>query len=199
MSPLDLFSLGDDSGDDVGDIIGAFFNSGDDSGDIMGDDSGDDAGDLIGALAGALRRAKGRGPARKPVPRGYNPRVVKYEPTKYETLRHIVIGLTATAPVGAGSLANITAQPQVPFQPTKLIVPSSQAPNFLLVDLKIGNQSQFAAGGAVPALAFSETATNVLMKLDMASVAQTIQLTVQNTSGATAPFSAVLFGDAMIR
>lgn len=110
----------------------------------------------------------------------------------------------------AGVTVDIIRHPQRPLQPKRLIIPTRTGPTqpaganpgdsnfaFAVVDLKIGNASQFNATGELPASTFSENSTYVEQDMDAAFVGNDVTLTIRNTDLAFAHnFAASLVGDA---
>lgn len=111
--------------------------------------------------------------------------------------REQVMGLDSVVAIAAGATANVTTRPQVTFRPDRLIVAATIAASFLINDIKIGRASQFIAGVAVPAEAFTQGAFGVRMKLDTAQISQDVTLNVTNTSGGALRFNAALIGPAV--
>lgn len=110
--------------------------------------------------------------------------------------REYPLGFPTTA-VAAAAATTITSQPQVPFRGRRLIVPSDIAGSFLINDLKVGKNSMFPTSNPVPARAFTELGVGVDLNLDTAQISQIISLAVENTSGASLDFNAVLIGTAV--
>jgi len=102
-----------------------------------------------------------------------------------------------TTPVAGGGTATVTSQPQVPFRPRRLIIPSDIAGSFLLNDILVGKNSMFPAPQPVPARAFTELGVGVDLNLDTAQISQIVTLRVENTSGAQLDFNAVMIGTAV--
>ncbi len=100
-------------------------------------------------------------------------------------------GLT---PVAAGANVIINANPQVNFRPSRLVVPDSIAPSFMINDFKIGMRSQLVAPGSIPAQSFTQQAVQTSMRLDTVNVGQFVTLDVTNVSTQTVNFAASLFG-----
>jgi hypothetical protein len=100
-------------------------------------------------------------------------------------------GLT---PVAAGANVIINANPQVNYRPSRLVVPDSVAPSFMINDFKIGMRSQLVAPGALPAQSFTQEAVGTAMHLDTVNVGQFVTLDVTNVSTQTVNFAAALFG-----
>ena len=104
----------------------------------------------------------------------------------------------ASGSIAAGASATITIAPQTLFRGRKLSIPSAIAPSFLIDDLKVGNVSQGAAAGSVPAESFVSNATGEdNIQMDTASPGKTISINVTNTSGGALTFRATLFGDSV--
>lgn len=125
------------------------------------------------------------------------PQGPQIQPVQATRAREFPIGFPATA-VAAATTVAITANPQLIFRPSRLVVPAAVGVNFNIVDLRVGKNSQFVSPNALPAAGFSETAVGVALALDTCNVGQLITITVQNTDGA-APhtFSAMLIGTSV--
>ena len=109
-------------------------------------------------------------------------------------LREFPVGFIQNA-VPAGANAEIEVKPQVRFQGHRLAVAASQARYFNIVDIKVGNDSQLAATGEMPAEAFSSLAVGTQMELDCAPPGIVITLIVHNTDVGPQDFGAVLYGE----
>lgn len=101
----------------------------------------------------------------------------------------------STGAIAAGGQAIIVQQPQVPFRPTRLIVPSDIAGSFVITDVRVGKNSQFPSIGGMAARAFQENAVDATVRWDTAQISQQIAIAVTNIGGAPATFRAVLWGD----
>lgn len=111
--------------------------------------------------------------------------------------REYPLGFVSAAPVAAGGTVDIVAQPQVVFRGERLIVPSDIAGGFVINDLKVGKNSQFASSNPIPARTFDEQGVGVRLVLDTAQISQQIVLTVTNIGGAPTTFRATLIGSAV--
>jgi len=206
----DLLS-GDNSGLDIGDLLSgdADVSGADDLSTLMQaisgqDDSGDD---IIGAIKAAkkkkalhkLRIAMGgnRFPVKAGLSAMINARGIDYKPFTPRKVREFTLGFDSVTPIPPGGTAQIISLPQVPFKGTRLVVPSDIAGLFLILDLRVGKNSQFVAAGAVPARVYAENGVSVTMSLDTAQVSQQIVLSIQNFSGGPARFTAALIGTAV--
>jgi len=97
--------------------------------------------------------------------------------------------------VPPGQSLRCVAQPQEEFKPLRLVVESECARHFDLVEIRIGNNSQFLSVAKIPCSLFTrENHIFGTLNIDMARIAQTIQITVTNKSTEPYPFEAALFG-----
>ncbi len=103
-------------------------------------------------------------------------------------------GLTA---IPASTQQIINANPQVNFRPSRLLIPDTVAPSFMVNDFKIGMRSQLVAPGALPATSFTEKAVGTAMSLDTVNIGQFVTLDISNVSTQAANFSASLFGTTL--
>jgi hypothetical protein len=185
---------------------------------IYGGDDYDDLDDVLGAyeLVGAAPMtprgfARGRAPARGLARRAPSPAfnralqtataakmagaglVVKTsEPTK---ARRLVLPMASTGTVAAGTSATITSRPQtIAFKPQRVVIPASIAPDFTIEDIKVGNTSQLAQSGSLPAEAFVQTAFDVEMDMDTVQTSQDFVIQLTNISGAARTFRAAIYG-----
>jgi hypothetical protein len=100
-------------------------------------------------------------------------------------------------PVATGANVIINAQPQVNFRPSRLVVPDSIAPSFMINDFKIGMRSQLVAPGSIPAQSFTQEAVGTAMALDTVNVGQFVTLDVTNIAYQPVNFAASLFGTTL--
>jgi hypothetical protein len=100
-------------------------------------------------------------------------------------------------PVANGANVIINAQPQVNFRPSRLVIPDSIAPSFMINDFKIGMRSQLVAPGSLPAQSFTQTAVGTAMALDTVNVGQFVTLDVTNVAAQPVNFAASLFGTTL--
>lgn len=108
------------------------------------------------------------------------------------------IGFTGTA-LAAGSSETLTVTPQTLFRGRRLIVSSAIAANFTITDIKVGNQSQMASSGALPADAFLPTTTGEdNLTMDTCNPGIQISISVTNISGGASTFRAALFGNSVM-
>jgi hypothetical protein len=112
--------------------------------------------------------------------------------------RRLPLGFQSLA-VGAGATVSIPVVIQnQAFRLEELIVPNAVAVDFTIEDLKVGNSTQFASSGSVPAAAFSELcARQINLKCATAQSGLSIILTVKNTNAAAKDFRAAGIGTAL--
>jgi len=113
-------------------------------------------------------------------------------PTK---ARRLVLPMSSTGTVAAGTSATITARPQtIAFKPQRITIPATVAPDFTIEDIKVGNKSQFAQSGSLPAEAFVQNAFDTSMDMDTVQTSQDFVIQLTNISGAARTFRAAVFG-----
>lgn len=180
---LGLFVGDDESGDD--DALGDLLDGDDTLGALLRRKKASNAKST--ARANAMRQAL----LRRRVATGTLLRDVKPRSS-----REYALGLGSTSVAGATS-ANINVQPQVVFRPERLVIPSNVGIDFLLTDIKVGKNSQLASTGAVPAVAFSEQAFGVRLKMDTAQVSMFVTVSVTNQNANARNFQGVIIGPAV--
>lgn len=86
-----------------------------------------------------------------------------------------------TVAAGASTTINITAT--VLWKPERLFIPGSIASNFTLDRLQVGLQNWLLTASAVPCEAFTETATDNILRLDTLQIGQILTAVFTNRSG----------------
>lgn len=156
-----------------------------DDGDQDGPDGGPDSPDVQDAQAAAYGAALAR----------THTLVRDREPTKS---RMYAIGIgTGTDVIPLGATATLSIQPQVLFRPERLVVDATDSANFLILDFKVGKNSQFAAQSPLPASAFQPGAFGVRLKCDTCQISAQLVLQVQNMATVDSRFNACVFGEAV--
>lgn len=113
-------------------------------------------------------------------------------PTK---ARRLVLPMSSTGTIAGGSSATITARPQtIAFKPQRITIPATIAPDFTIEDIKVGNKSQLAQSGSLPAEAFVQNAFDTSMDMDTVQTSQDFVLQLTNISGAARTFRAAVYG-----
>lgn len=117
-------------------------------------------------------------------------------PTK---ARRYILGFdSGVALIPNGGTVPVINRPQVVFKSERLVVPSDIAGGFVLNDVVVGKNSQFASNSVgVPARAFDERAEGMMLAMDTAQISQDIIINVTNISGAPARFRASIAGPAV--
>lgn len=111
--------------------------------------------------------------------------------------RQYPLGFDSVTMVAAGATSQITSRPQVLFRPERLVLSQAAAPAFLVNDLIVGKNSQFAAAGTLPGDAFGPTAFGVRLRCDTAQISNDVVLDVTNISAGALRFNAAIFGDVV--
>lgn len=93
-----------------------------------------------------------------------------------------------------GQALDIELRPQRLFRVERLVVDSVIAPFFRILDLKVGQNTQFVASGALPSTIFSEVAVGMRLKGDTANLGNTIVISLQNIDANTRVFGGAILG-----
>jgi len=94
--------------------------------------------------------------------------------------------------------ASVINNPQVVFKTERLVVPSDIGGSFVIDDVIVGKNSQFASNAVgIPARTFDERGVGVGLAGDTAQISQNVIIKVTNTSGAPARFRATIIGPAV--
>lgn len=150
-------------------------------GQISVGDEGEDLTDILGAVdyeLGAPKRPKGT--------------FSKIAPDRLDYLPLPIVTNGVATSIGAGATVQIRLQPQVPFKPKRLSTPG--AAGLFIVDILVGNASQFVASGEIPVECFGPTATYVNLKGDTAVPGVDIIVTVRNPTAGALVFSGMILG-----
>lgn len=152
---------------------------------------GDGSSEIIGALVGAAQggNAKARQVVAKIAQRNAGA-VVQRE---LDRRRRYPLGVVPTT-ITAGTQSQIPASPQNLFRPERLVIPSDVAFDAGVVDIKVGNTSQFVQSAEVPGALFSEVAINTGVNFDTAEIGNQISATIRNKSASSFEFSAGFVG-----
>ncbi len=188
--------------DIIAGMLGDEIVAGDDDFDLIAglDDEDDDivSGDDLALIAGALGKGKG-GAAKKQLLR----RAIAEKLSQGSTLvkqrsatkgRTVPLGFDSETAIDPGQTRRITTRPQIIFRGQRFVVQNDIAGAFIIQDLIVGKNSQFAASGPLPARAFESNAFGVELELDTAQIGQDITVFVTNTSSTPTRFVATLIG-----
>jgi hypothetical protein len=122
--------------------------------------------------------------------------ITEQRPTR---ARRLVLPMSSSAAVAAAASATITARPQnQAFKPQRIVIPATIAPNFTIQDIKVGNISQLAQSGDLPAEAFVQTLFDGEMDMDTCQTSQDFVIQLTNISGAASTFRAAVYGRAVL-
>lgn len=146
--------------------------------------SGDGSSEIIGAAPGAKTAALAA------IAKRNAGAVVQRE---LDRRRRYPLGVVPTT-IAAGVQTQIPASPQNLFRPERLVIPSDVAFDSGVVDIKVGNTSQFVQSAEVPGALFSEVAINTGVNFDTAEIGNQISATIRNKSGGSFEFSAGFVG-----
>lgn len=118
--------------------------------------------------------------------------------TQYTRERGLIMGF-GSATVALNASATFSANPQVPFRPSSLIISATAIAGLTVDDIKVGKNSQLVTSGAVPAAAFGADTTFKAMKFDTAGPGIDVSVDVTDTSGAANTVAMAMFGVAAER
>jgi len=107
--------------------------------------------------------------------------------------RRYPLGVVPTD-INPGVQQQIPASPQNLFRPERLVIPSDIAFDSGVVDVKVGNVSQFVQSAEVPGALFSEVAINTGVNFDTAEIGNQISAVIRNKGAAAIEFSAGFVG-----
>lgn len=106
------------------------------------------------------------------------------------------MGLGSTL-IAGGQRCNVHVQPARIFQAERLVVPSTVADHFRLVDVKVGKSSQLVSSGSLPAAMFTEKVPQSVergLAIDFCYPSVFLTITVDNVSGEARYFTGALVG-----
>ena len=152
--------------------------------------------DLIGALEDAAQNP--RDPAHTQAKAALRQVAMRHakavEQRPLDRSRRYPLGFVPTT-LPASTTALIPAAPQNLFRAERLVIPSDIAFDIGIVDVKVGNQSQFVQSVEVPAALFSEVAIDTHVHFDTAEVGNQISVQARNklTTGPV-DFTAAMVG-----
>lgn len=84
--------------------------------------------------------------------------------------------------VPAGSTVYVTGRPQVLFRPELVSIERDLAPHFMVMDIKIGKNSQFVSSTPIPAEEFA-AGNRRHLKLDICQISMDVTVALYNKSG----------------
>ena len=111
--------------------------------------------------------------------------------------RALAFGMQSLA-VAAAATVNVQVQPQVLFRPQRIVIPATIAPSFVINDIIVGNKSQLALAGAIPAEAFTQNADMApTMLMDTLGISMQFTLNITSIAAAAVDFRAAVYGEAV--
>ncbi len=111
--------------------------------------------------------------------------------------RTVPLGFDSETPIDPGLTRRIITRPQVVFKGLRPVVSPDIAGSFLIQDIIVGKNSQFAASGGIPARTFEGNSFGVELDLDTAQIGQDVIMVVQNISATPTRFIATLIGKSI--
>lgn len=110
--------------------------------------------------------------------------------------KEYVLGFDMTE-IPPDQIISVVKRPQVVFRPERVVIPSEIGKNFMIVDIKVGRNSQFIASGDVPGITFSEQAFGVRLKMDVCQISMDVLLVVRNITSEPKNFTVAIIGPAI--
>lgn len=107
-------------------------------------------------------------------------------PRAYNKARINVLGFPKYCLKSCETITLVT-QPQCIAKVDRIVIPSTIAGQLRVLDFKVGKWSLFANGESIPALMFSELATDIEVNPDTADTSMNVSITLQNISKASIP------------
>jgi len=129
--------------------------------------------------------------------RNFAPRTIDVRSRAARAPRRLVLNFRSLG-VAPNNTVDLPARPQLPFRPERLFVQSDIAGNFELVDIIVGNRSQFAQATPMSARIAAETSFGFDLHMDTAMVAMDVVLRIANITGAPSDFRATIVGTSAI-
>ena len=165
-------------------------------GDLISGADGDPAEALM-AVAGLMApNVKGKA-IRDAMVRNFAPRTIDVQSRTARAPRRLALNFRQLA-VPINTTVDLPTRPQLPFRPERLFVQSDIAGNFEIVDIIIGNRSQFAQATPMSARIAAETSFGFDLHMDTAMVAMDVVLRIANITGAPSDFRATIAGTTAI-
>lgn len=153
--------------------------------------SGAGSSEIIGALVGAA--AQGNPKAQAALAKIAQRNAGAVVQRDLDRRRRYPLGVVPTS-IASGVQSQITTSPQNLFRPERLVIPSDIAFDSGVVDIKVGNTSQFVQSAEVPGALFSEVAINTGVNFDTAEIGNQVSCTIRNKSASTFEFAAGFVG-----
>jgi hypothetical protein len=165
-------------------------------GNLIAGGAGDPAEALM-AIAGLMAPDVKSNVIRDAMVRNFAPRTIDVQSRAARAPRRLALNFRQLA-VPINTTTDLPTRPQLPFRPERLFVQSDIAGNFEIVDIIIGNRSQFAQATPMSARIAAETSFGFDLHMDTAMVAMDVVLRIANITGAPSDFRATIAGTSAI-
>ncbi len=158
---------------------------------------GIDPAEALMAIAGLTAPGGSNDVLRSAMERSFQPRTIDVQSRAARAPRRLALNFRFLA-VPVGTTQDLATRPQIPFRPERLFVQSDIAGNFEIVDIIIGNRSQFAQATPMSARIAAETSFGFDLHMDTAMVAMDVVLRIANITGAPSDFRATIAGTSAV-
>jgi hypothetical protein len=159
--------------------------------------AGADPAEQLMAIAGLMAPNVKNQVIRQAMERNFAPRTIDVQSRAARAPRRLALNFRQLA-VPINVTSDLATRPQLPFRPERLFVQSDIAGNFEIVDIIIGNRSQFAQATPMSARIAAETSFGFDLHMDTAMVAMDVVLRIANITGAPSDFRATIAGTSAI-
>jgi hypothetical protein len=158
--------------------------------------AGADPAEALLAIAGLTANAPAAA-IKDAMERSFAPRTIDVQSRAARAPRRLALNFRSLG-VPINTTVDLATRPQLPFRPERLFVQSDIAGNFEIVDVIIGNRSQFAQATPMSARIAAETSFGFDLHMDTAMVAMDVVLRIANITGAPSDFRATIAGTSAI-
>jgi hypothetical protein len=159
--------------------------------------AGADPAEQLMAIAGLMAPNVKNQVIRQAMERSFQPRTIDVQSRAARAPRRLALNFRELA-VPINQTRDLPTRPQIPFRPERLFVQSDIAGNFEIVDIIIGNRSQFAQATPMSARIAAETSFGFDLHMDTAMVAMDVVLRIANITGAPSDFRATIAGTSAV-
>jgi hypothetical protein len=159
--------------------------------------AGADPAEQLMAIAGLMAPNVKSQVMRQAMERNFAPRTIDVQSRSARAPRRLALNFRELA-VPINQTRDLATRPQIPFRPERLFVQSDIAGNFEIVDIIIGNRSQFAQATPMSARIAAETSFGFDLHMDTAMVAMDVVLRIANITGAPSDFRATIAGTSAV-
>jgi len=166
-------------------------------GNLIAGGAGADPAEALMAIAGLMAPDVKSNVIRDAMVRNLAPRTIDIQSRAARAPRRLALNFRQLA-VPINKTTDLPTRPQLPFRPERLFVQSDIAGNFEIVDIIIGNRSQFAQATPMSARIAAETSFGFDLHMDTAMVAMDVVLRIANITGAPSDFRATIAGTSAI-